>query len=194
MSITLLFGECQLKNERGKMKSRYVPPDEMDCVLMCLTPANRLVCRVCLHTGLRVGDVLALTPAQVAAECFVVTEQKTGKKKRVRLPAALRAELAAQSGAHWVFEGRSDPQKHRTRQAVWADMVHAARALRIKPQATPHSTRKDYAVRKYHACGNMDTVRKALNHDNALVTMLYALADQLPLDKPSRCRKSVKGA
>lgn len=161
---------------------------------MCLTPANRLICRVCLHTGLRVGDVLALTPAQVAAECFVVTEQKTGKKKRVRLPAALRAELAAQSGAHWVFEGRCDPQKHRTRQAVWADMVHAAKALRLKPQATPHSTRKDYAVKKYRACGSLAAVQKALNHDNEIVTMLYALADQLPLDKPSRIRKSVKGA
>lgn len=156
---------------------------------MCLTPPNRLVCRVCLHSGLRVGDVLALKPAQLAAERFTVTEQKTGKKKQVHLPAQLRQELLAQSGALWVFEGRSDPRKHRTRQAVWADMVHAARALRIKPQATPHSTRKDYAVRKYHACGSLSTVQKALNHDNSIVTMLYALADQLPLDKPARHKK-----
>lgn len=176
------------------MKSRYVPPDEMDCVLMCLTPANRLVCRVCLATGLRVGDVLQLQPAQLALDSFTVTEQKTGKRKRVRLPVQLRRDLLAQSGAVWVFAGRCDPQKHRTRQAVWADMVHAARALRLKPQATPHSTRKDYAVRKYHACGSLSAVQKALNHDNSIVTMLYALADQLPLDKPSRCRKSVKGA
>lgn len=176
------------------MKSRYVPPDEMDCVLMCLTPANRLVCRVCLHTGLRVGDVLALKPDMLKADSFTVTEQKTGKHKRVKLPVGLRADLAAQSGALWVFEGRSDPRKHRTRQAVWADMVHAARALRLKPQATPHSTRKDYAVRKYHACGSLSTVQKALNHDNSVVTLLYALADQLPLEKPSRCKKSVKGA
>ena len=176
------------------MKSRYVPPDEMDCVLMCLTPPNRLVCRVCLCTGLRVGDVLALKPDMLKADSFTVTEQKTGKRKRVKLPIGLRAELVAQCGAVWVFEGRSDPQKHRTRQAVWADMVHAARALRIKPQATPHSTRKDYAVKKYHACGSLATVQKALGHENAIVTMLYALADQLPLDKPSRCRKSVKGA
>lgn len=161
---------------------------------MCLTPANRLVCRVCLYTGLRVGDVLCLKPSQLADERFTVTEQKTGKKKQVRLPAALRAELAAQSGAHWVFEGRTDPQKHRTRQAVWGDMVHAARALRIKPQVTPHSTRKDYAVKKYHACGSLATVQKALNHDNSVVTLLYALADQLPLEKTSRCKKSVKDA
>lgn len=161
---------------------------------MCLTPANRLVCRVCLHTGLRVGDVLALKPAMLKTDSFTVVEQKTGKRKRVRLPAQLRRDLLAQSGAAWVFEGRNNPQKHRTRQAVWADMVHAARALRIKPQATPHSTRKDYAVKKYHACGSLSAVQKALNHDNSIVTMLYALADQLPLEKPSRCRKSVKGA
>lgn len=161
---------------------------------MCLMPANRLVCRVCLQTGLRVGDVLALTPEQIATDRLSVTESKTGKRRTVRLPAALLAELRAQCGEYWVFEGRNDPRRHRTRQTVWADMVRAARALRLKPQATPHSTRKDYAVRKYHACGNIDTVRRALNHDNAVVTMLYALADQLPLEKPSRYHKSVKGA
>lgn len=161
---------------------------------MCLMPTNRLVCRVCLQTGLRVGDVLSLTPAQIATDRLSVVESKTGKRRTVRLSAALLAELRAQSGEHWVFAGRNDPRKHRTRQAVWSDMVRAARALRLKPQATPHSTRKDYAVRKYHACGNIDTVRKALNHDNSVVTMLYALADQLPLERPSRCRKSVKGA
>lgn len=161
---------------------------------MCLTPPNRLVCRVCLATGLRVGDALQLQPSQLALDSFVIKEQKTGKRKRVKIPVQLRQELLAQSGAHWVFEGRCDPHKHRTRQAVWADMVHAAKALRIRPQATPHSTRKDYAVRKYHACGSLSAVQKALNHDNSIVTMLYALADQLPLEKPSRCKKSVKGA
>lgn len=42
------------------MTTEYLLNREVGHVLAALTPANALVMRVCLHTGLRVGDVLAL--------------------------------------------------------------------------------------------------------------------------------------
>lgn len=42
------------------MTTEYLLNEQMEHVLAALTPYNRLVMRVCLHTGLRVGDVLAL--------------------------------------------------------------------------------------------------------------------------------------
>ena len=56
----------------------------MEHVLAALTPANRLVCRVCVATGLRVGDVVALRTAQLRPQ-FWITEQKTGKHKEIAL-------------------------------------------------------------------------------------------------------------
>lgn len=42
-----------------EMTTEYLLNEQMEHVLSALTPSNRLVMRVCLHTGLRVGDVLA---------------------------------------------------------------------------------------------------------------------------------------
>ena len=47
------------------MTTEYLVWREMEHVLAALTPANRLVCRVCVATGLRVGDVVALRTAQL---------------------------------------------------------------------------------------------------------------------------------
>lgn len=159
------------------MRSDYALRSQMDRVLDLLTPGNRLVMEVCLHTGLRVGDVLAIPRARVAAGRFVVRESKTGKARRVSLcPDLVRRILAAAGDSPWAFPGR-DPLKHRTRQAVWADVKRAARAYRMPNNVTPHSARKTYAVDLLHKYGDIERVRRALNHSSIEVTMLYALAD-----------------
>lgn len=74
------------------MKTEYMLNREVDLVLAALTPANRLVMRVALHTGLRVGDVLALKSDQLKPH-FWVTESKTGKRRQVGLPQPLLTDL-----------------------------------------------------------------------------------------------------
>ena len=146
-------------------------------MLAALLPDNRNVMRVCLHTGLRISDVLALKPEQLRRR-FTITEQKTGKRRAVSLTDALLRDLQARAGEHWVFPGR-DPTKHRTRQAVWRDVKRAAKAFRLPQNVAPHSARKVYAVNMLHKYGDIEKVRRALNHDSAYVTYIYAMADRL---------------
>lgn len=160
------------------MRSEYVLEQKLLQALDLLTDGNRLVMRVCLATGLRLGDVLALRTQQLAPQ-FYITEAKTGKRRRVNLPGQLLADLRANAGEEWVFPGAKSG-KHRTRQAVWKDLKRAAKALRIDRNLTPHSARKAYAVRLMEKYGEIDRVRRALNHDNEAVTVIYALADRLP--------------
>lgn len=160
------------------MRSEYVLEQKLLQALDLLTDGNRLVMRVCLATGLRLGDVLALRTQQLAPQ-FYITEAKTGKRRRVNLPGQLLVDLREQAGEEWVFPG-AKPGKHRTRQAVWKDLKRAAKALRIDRNLTPHSARKAYAVRLMEKYGEIDRVRRALNHDNEAVTVIYALADRLP--------------
>ena len=160
------------------MKTEYLLRQEVDRVLSALTPSNRLVMLVCLHTGLRLGDVLALKTSQLCHQ-FWITESKTGKHRRVNLPTWLLDALREQAGVTWVFPGRDDPEKHRTRQAVWRDVKRAARAFRLPQNVAPHSARKVYAVELLGKYGDIDRVRRALNHENAAVTMIYAMADKL---------------
>lgn len=150
----------------------------MEQVLGILTPSNRLVMRTILHTGLRVGDVLALRADQIAPQ-FYITEQKTKKRRRVNLSRELLAELEAHAGRVWVFPHRSDPSRHRTRQAVWWDVKRAAKAYRITANVGTHSARKKYAVDLLKKYGDISKVRRALNHSSDSITILYACADTL---------------
>ena len=43
----------------------------------------------------------------------------------------------------------------------------------------PHSARKIFAVDLYHRTGDLEAVRKALNHSDQCVSMIYAMADEL---------------
>ena len=156
---------------------------EMEHVLAALTPANRLVCRVCVDTGLRVGDVVALRTADLAPQ-FWIREAKTGKRRRVNLRAPLLRQLRAQAGETWVFEGSRDPGRHRTRQAVWRDVKRAAKAFRLPQNVSPHSLRKVFAVEALRRSkGDMRRVQRVLNHADVSTTAIYAMSYQLYLDK-----------
>ncbi len=171
------------------MKTSYLLDEQLDLVLAALTPANRLVAQVMLHTGLRVGDVVSLRADQVKGR-FTVREQKTGKSRRVSIPPWLVDALRAHScGTEWAFPSPKDSTKHRTRQAVWADIKRAQRAFRLPVNAGSHSLRKVYAVDLMHRYGDLRKVQQALNHDNEAVTLLYALADQLVKTAPQRRKR-----
>lgn len=172
------------------MRTEYLLEKEVDQVLSCLTDTNRLIMRVCLHTGLRVGDVLQLTPDKLKPH-FWVTEQKTGKARQVGLPEPLLSDLKKHAGKQWVFEGRS-PCKHHTRQAVWKDVKRAAEAYRIKSNVGPHSARKVYAVELMNKYGDIEKVKRALNHSSESVTLIYAMADR-QLEAKYKRRRSAPG-
>lgn len=169
------------------MRTDYLLRKEMDHVLAALTPSNRLVCQVCLHTGLRVGDVLALRTEQLKRQFWVV-EAKTGKRRRVNLTDDLLGRIQAQAGPTWAFPG-TKPGKHRTRQAVWADVKRAAKAFRIKANVAPHSFRKIYAVELMSQCGDVKRVQRALNHSDYATTMIYIMAAELLEAKRARLKK-----
>lgn len=172
------------------MKTEYLFDKEVERVLALLTPENRLVLRVCLATGLRVSDVLNLRPEQLKPH-FWVTEQKTGKRRQVGLREPLLSDLQKAAGKIWVFPGR-DARKHRTRQAVWKDVKRAAVALRLPQNVAPHSIRKVYTVDLLHKYGDIAKVQRALNHSNAAVTLVYAMADS-QLEAKFRRRRSRAG-
>ena len=160
------------------MKTEYLLNREVERVLAAMMPSNRLVCKVSLHTGLRIGDVLRLKPEQLK-EQFWIVEQKTGKRRRVGLTRELLNELKMQASADWVFPHRTNLLKHRTRQAVYADVKRAAKAFRLPQNVAPHSFRKKYAVNLMDKYGDIERVKRALNHNSVATTVIYALSDRL---------------
>lgn len=168
-------------------KSHYQTPEMMEHVLALLMPANRLVARVMLITGLRISDVLKFRKEEVQ-RCMRVREQKTKKLRTVRLPQVLVDQLRGDGKPGWCFPGWRDPERHRTRQAVWSDFCRAAKLLRLK-QVSPHSCRKTFSVDYYKKHG-LEKTRKILNHKNSEITLLYALSDVISSDSHRNRRKN----
>ena len=160
------------------MRSEWIDQEDLGHVLALLMPANRLAMEIAIHTGLRIGDVLALR-SDTLAQRMTIHESKTGKSRRISLSRGLYARLKAISGQIWVFEGAHDQTKHRTRQAVWTDVKRAAKALRLPHNVTPHSARKVYALEIYRRSGDLALAQRLLNHESREVTMIYAMADHL---------------
>lgn len=138
-----------------------------------------------MATGLRIDDVLSLRPRDLRTQRPTVRERKTRKTRRVYLPNDLYELLLAGAGRYWVFPGRIDPKKHRSRQAVWKDLRRVAKLYRIdgKPvreHVSPHTGRKIYAVHDLaeHG-GDLRRVQRDLNHADPAMTALYAFADRL---------------
>lgn len=112
-------------------RSQWVCDDVMRMILAAMMPANRLAIECSLVTGLRISDVLSLhTDTIRKTQRPYVKDSKTGKTHRIYLPVELRQRLLQQAGTIWVFEGRSDARKHRTRGAVYKDMTQAAAIYR----------------------------------------------------------------
>lgn len=160
-------------------RSQWVDNEVMQHILAALMPENRLAIITSLVTGLRIGDVLSLRTSELQRDRFSIREEKTLKRREVRLPLWLREKLLSIAGKVYIFEGRNSALSHRTRQAVYKDIKRAAKAFRVAVNVSPHSARKIYAVTEYKRDMNIQRVKKLLNHDNEAVTLIYALADEI---------------
>lgn len=169
------------------MTTEYLLDKEVSHVLAALMPQNRLIFRVILRTGARIGDVVALKTEQIKP-WFWYTEQKTGKARRMGLGEDLAREIRAQAGPVWAFPS-ARTEGHKTRQAVWADLKRAEKAFRLPANVGTHTGRKVYAVHLMEKYGDIKKVQKALNHSNSSVTAIYAMADRL-LSEKKRTKRS----
>lgn len=170
-----------LSNGGENLRTTYANRAQLDHVLAALMPTNRLVVRLCMATGLRVSDVLELKTAQLRRR-QTVRERKTGKTRRITWPAALYDQMQQQAGRIWVFESRTDPQRHRQRQTVWKDVKHAEYVFKrsgvvaVGQNLGTHTARKYAAVEAYKQ-GGLSKAQRVLNHSDPLVTRIYALSD-----------------
>lgn len=166
------------------MRSDYITNDFLKVFLFALTRADRLICEISLQTGWRIDDVLELKTEQIQHALQLkkpylqIIEKKTQKKSKKYLPRNLLDECLTQAGEFYLFAGRDDYRKHRTRQAVYLDIKRAAKKFNIKYNISPHSMRKNYSVYIYNKYG-LERTKNELNHDNELVTLLYALSDEI---------------
>lgn len=157
------------------MRSVYVQSSVLRMLVNSMAYENGVAMRVCSETGLRIGDVLSLRPSDLKGNRLSYVAHKTGKAGVKLLSSDLAACLRRVSGKSWIFPGR-DPQKHRSRQAVYLDLKKVCREYGLTGQISPHSARKTYAVEEYRQYG-LEAVQRELQHSDVHTTLMYALSD-----------------
>lgn len=165
-------------------RSQWLPREYVEHILAGMYLENRLALIVSERYGCRIGDVLNMKTSDLEKDIWSYREQKTAKRRRVKLALNLRKDLMSISGRIYVFEHRLSCFKHRTRQAVFKDLKRVAKVYRVDKLVSPHSMRKIYSVEQYKKTGgNMQKVQRLLNHSDEAVTVLYAMADIITQNK-----------
>lgn len=164
------------------MKTDYLKPENYGKLFVFMGYENVLALRVSLETGLRIGDVLKLTPRDLKGRTIYYRAQKTGKKGSAVISQDLANRLREISGTVYIFTKRGDQNDHRVRQTVWKDVKKAAAALRAAGVITsaniaPHSARRTFAVEDAEKNGIRHTQR-ALQHSSKYMTRLYTDSDK----------------
>lgn len=167
------------------MRTDYLNPQLYNRLYSVMTYENVLALRVSLETGLRIDDVLSLRVDQLKGRTIRGTAEKTDKPYRKVISADLAQRLKRLATDGYIFKHRTKPNEHRTRQAVWQNMKHAANVigLDLDLNAAPHSARKTYAVELFKDKG-IDAVQKELQHDRISTTMLYCFSNLLTAPEP----------
>lgn len=158
------------------MQARYLTKTELDVLAKALGDAW-LPLEVARLTGMRIGDVLKMRIDDLTPQGVVYKAEKTGKRGFAALPPEILQALRRQSRWGWCFPSPKAKGKHLTRQAAWQRLKRGAQRAKIDlAGASPHALRKSYAVELLHEQG-LGAVQRALQHERADVTELYALAD-----------------
>lgn len=172
------------------MRAQYIAKPKRKRIENALTAQNRLILDIAERTGLRISDIVALTPAHVREArrhrgWAAVQEQKTGKTRKVHFTSAQLLDMEVLGNDRWVFPHRTDKTRHRTRQATYENMKRRAKRLNVDADGySPHSYRKIYAVTELRRTGDLEAVRRKLNHQNIAVTAMYATSDKYKFKTP----------
>lgn len=188
-------GKYLPENTSTEDKSTFLTMDEFNTILKYVPEHNRIGFAFLISTGLRLGEMTALTVEdprldaavpgvrvvksfQEVEDGWVVGPPKTEESRRtVSLPpstvAALEERIEGKGPDDQLFTGRANTvgPSHRTWQRTWNDAVAKARkhdGLRKKPRI--HDLRHSHASLMIEAGMNLFDLAKRLGHRSVKTT------------------------
>ncbi len=165
----------------GKPPPRVLSEEDQRRLLGAVThPRDRMLYRILLGTGIRIGSALGLDRDDVDLERgeLRLRHCKGDREERVFVPRALAQDLRAfiaGRGPGALFTTKAGArlqhrQAHR-RLAYWLGKADLAR------KGSPHTLRHSFATDLYTRTGDLLLVQRALRHRNIASTIVYAHLD-----------------
>jgi len=154
-----IAGKIELRPENPSRHVYLTPADVARLMKACGHQPTRDAIAIAAWSGLRLGEILRLHPADVVRGCLHVRESKTGKPRLVPVHRAIRAALARlpiPCGPRWIT-------RH----------FEAARTVLRQPGWRFHDLRHTNASWLIAAGADLVTVRDLLGHRSLATTGRY---------------------
>ena len=135
--------------------------DEEASVLIALPEPYGLICRLGIGTGLRWGELVRATAADVQGGMLVVHQTKSGKVRRVPLSALLQGEMRLRVGRLLPITSGSAFARQ-VRRLTGIERFH------------PHQMRHTFACRWIESGGSLAALQEILGHSSIVTTQRYA--------------------
>jgi integrase len=143
------------------------PPDRLSetdiARILAMRDPYGFVIRLALGTGLRWGELTRAEAAHVEGDWLVVRQTKSGKVRRVPLPAELLREIRSRVGRLVGFSELSP--------GSFAAAIKRESGLARFPV---HQTRHTFACRWVEQGGNLAALQQILGHASIVTTQRYA--------------------
>lgn len=140
-------------------------------------PRNLLLFTVGINTALRISDILPLRVRDISDSHIEISEKKTGKRKRIKINAAIRKafrELVPSDAKpnDWLFPSRKGDAPIGRSQA-WRILNDASKKAGIDFAFGTHSLRKSFAYHAYKSGVELPILMRVLNHASQRETLRY---------------------
>lgn len=139
---------------------------------------HRALLMLLYSAGLRVSEVVRLTPADLDTERGLVRVRGgKGGKDRYTLLARRAIEAVhlyrdAYPSRHWLFPGALE-ETHLTARSVQRIVRESARAAGIEKHVTAHTLRHSFATHLLEGGTNLRVIQELLGHESARTTQIY---------------------
>lgn len=158
------------------------PPDRLsnkEVEAVCPLPdPYGFICRFLLGTGLRWGEAVRAQASDIAGGVLTVHQTKSGKLRRVPIPAALQAELRNRVGRLLPLQNA---------QGV-AEQVRRRAGV---PRFHVHQFRHTFACRWLEAGGSLAALQEILGHSSIVTTQRYGrLGEAHVIEEARRLERS----
>jgi integrase len=169
------------KRNREQKRTRRITAQEYGAIRSHASARLRIVMDLCFLTGQRIGDVLAISRADLLDDGIHFRQQKTDAELVVAWTPELRATVETAKAAHgrvaslWLIKGvGSKPQAYRP---IWRDWQAACKAAGVAG-ATIHDLR---AMSGTEAKRQGHDPRALLGHTTERMTQQYLRDRDLPV-------------
>ena len=139
-----------------------------------------------INSGLRVGDILQVRVKDVQGWYIKIKEQKTGKRKQLKMTKTLKKEIREyikdKPLDHYLFQSRIGKNKPLDRRTVDWILKTAAIECGIENIGT-HSMRKTFGYHYYKKTKDVAMLMDLFNHSSPAITLRYIGIRQDQRDK-----------